>query len=227
MWSEHLRPLADRGFEVVAMDLPGFGEAPVSTDEDAPWREVIETLDALGIERAALVGNSFGGLVAQRVAVLAPERVEALVLVSSGASGIEPSPRLQAAWEAEEKAFAEGGVEAAVQSVADAWTLPGAPQQLRDRIARMQRRAYEQGEGPEDRPEGEDPLADDLHALARVDAPALIVVGEHDMIDFQLAAEALADALPDARRMTLAGAGHLAPLEQPLEFRELLLSFLA
>lgn len=227
MWSEHLRPLADRGFEVVALDLPGFGEAPVSTDEDAPWREVIETLDALGIERAALVGNSFGGLVAQRVAVLAPERVEALVLVSSGASGIEPSPRLQAAWEAEEKALAEGDIEAAVQSVADAWTLPDAPQQLRDRIASMQRRAYEQGEGPEDRPEGEDPLEDDLRALARVEAPALIIVGEHDMVDFHLAAEALADALPDARRVTLAGAGHLAPLEQALEFRELLLSFLA
>jgi len=46
------------------------------------------------------------------------------------------------------------------------------------------------------------------------------------MADFQLAADALADALPNARRVTLAGVGHLAPLEQPLEFRELLLSFL-
>lgn len=226
MWSEHLRPLADRGFQVVAMDLPGFGEAPVSIDEDAPWRDVIETLDAIGIERAAFVGNSFGGLVAQRVAVLAPERVDALVLVSSGASGIEPSPQLQAAWEAEESAFAEGDIEAAVQSVLETWTLPSAPEQLRDRVATMQRRAYEQGEAPEDRPDGEDPLEDDIDALARVDVPVLIVVGEHDMVDFQLAADVLADALPNARRVTLTGVGHLAPLEEPQEFRELLLSFL-
>ncbi len=227
MWSEHLSPLAERGFQVVAMDLPGFGEAPVSSAEDAPWRDVIATIDALDIERAALVGNSFGALVAQRVAVLAPERVDALMLVSSGASGIEPSRQLQAAWDAEESALAEGDVEAAVQSVLDAWTLPGSPQQLRDRIADMQRRAYELGEGPEDRPEGEDPLENDLQALSRVDAPALVVVGEHDMVDFQLAADALADALPEARRTTMAGAGHLAPLERPQEFRELLLSFLA
>ncbi len=226
MWSEHLQPLADGGFQVVAMDLPGFGDAPVSSGEDAPWRDVIDTIDALGIERAALVGNSFGGLVAQRVAVLARERVDSLVLVSSGASGIEPSARLQAAWAAEESALAEGDVEAAVQSIVETWTLADAPQQLRDRIASMQRRAFEQGEGPEDRPQAEDPLENDLVALSQFDGPALILVGEHDMEDFQLAADALVKALPSACRTMLAGAGHLAPLEQPQEFRALLLSFL-
>ncbi|MHB8234648.1 MAG: alpha/beta fold hydrolase [Solirubrobacteraceae bacterium] len=226
MWSEHLQPLADAGFRVVAVDLPGFGEAPVSSGEDAPWRDVMETLDALGIERAALVGNSFGGLVAQRVAAVAPERVQALVLVSSGASAIEPSAQLQAIWEAEESALAEGDVEAAVASVVDAWTLDDAPQQLRDRIATMQRRAFAQGEGPEDRAEAEDPLENDLVALSQFDGPALVLVGEHDMADFQLAADALADALPGASRTTLAGVGHLAPLEQPQAFRALLLSFL-
>jgi 3-oxoadipate enol-lactonase len=227
MWSEHLHPLADRGFQVVAIDLPGFGEASVSSVEDAPWRDVFATIDVLGIARAALVGSSFGGLVAQRVAVLAPERVDALVLVSSGASGIEPSRQLQAAWEAEDSALAEGDIEAAIQSVVDAWTLPGSPQQLRDRITSMQRRAFELQLGADEVADGEDPLEDDLDALSRVAAPALIVTGEHDMVDFQLAADALADALPNARRTTLAGAGHLAPLERPQEFRELLLSFLA
>ena len=90
----------------------------------------------------------------------------------------------------------------------------------------MQRRAFEQGEGPEDRPQAEDPLENDLAALAQFDSPTLIVVGEHDMADFQLAADALAEALPSARRMELAGAGHLAPLERPEEFRAMLLSFL-
>ncbi len=227
MWSEHLQPLAERGFRVVAMDMPGFGEAPVSSTEDAPWREVLATMDALGIERAALVGNSFGGMVAQRVAALEPERVEALVLISSGASGIEPSQQLEDAWEAEESALADGDVEAAVQAVVKAWTLPDASQELRERIAVMQRRAFAQGEGQEDRPEGEDPLEDDLEALSHLDAPALILVGEHDMSDFHLAADALTEALPNARRVTMAGAGHLAPLEQPHEFPELLLSFLA
>src|SRR5450759_4950689 len=76
MWAEHLQPLASAGFRVLAADLPGFGDAPVAAQEDAPWNDVLATMDALGIERAVLVGNSLGGLVAQRVAVLAPGRVE-------------------------------------------------------------------------------------------------------------------------------------------------------
>jgi pimeloyl-ACP methyl ester carboxylesterase len=50
----------------------------------------------------------------------------------------------------------------------------------------------------------------------------VIAVGEHDMPDFHAAADEWAAELPDARRVTIAGAGHLAPLEQPEAFRELL-----
>ena len=76
MWAEHLGQLADAGYRAIAVDLPGFGEAPVAEDE-GEWTAVIETMDELGIERAALAGNSFGGAVALRVAVVAPQRVEA------------------------------------------------------------------------------------------------------------------------------------------------------
>jgi pimeloyl-ACP methyl ester carboxylesterase len=76
-------------------------------------------------------------------------------------------------------------------------------------------------------PAGSDPLERDLDALSRVDAPALIVVGDHDMEDFHLAADALERALPNAQRTVLPDAGHLAPLEQPRAFRGVLLSFMA
>src|SRR6476661_5557638 len=108
MWTEHLQPLADAGFRAVALDLPGFGDAPLNPDEDAPWNDVLATMDALGVERATLVGNSFGGGVAQRVAVLAPERMISLALVSSTATGVEPSRTLKAAGDAEEAALEDG-----------------------------------------------------------------------------------------------------------------------
>jgi 3-oxoadipate enol-lactonase len=72
MWSEHLEPLAAAGLRVLAPDLPGFGDAPAPSRVDGPWMDVIATMDAAGIETAALVGSSFGAAVAQRVAVLAP-----------------------------------------------------------------------------------------------------------------------------------------------------------
>jgi pimeloyl-ACP methyl ester carboxylesterase len=226
MWTEHLEPLAGAGYRVVAVDLPGFGEAPVAQDEDVPWRDVLETMDALGIDRATLVGNSFGGAVAQRVAAVAPERIISLALISSPVWTLEPSAALKAVEQAEEKALEEGDVEAAVAAVLAAWTLPDASPQLRDRIASMKRRAFELQVGAEWGPEGVDPLEHDLDALSRVEAPASVVVGEHDMPDFHMAADALVEALPDAQKTVLPGAGHLAPLEQPQVFCELLLTVL-
>jgi pimeloyl-ACP methyl ester carboxylesterase len=227
MWAEHLQPVADAGYRVVAVDLPGFGEAAVDQEEDAPWRDVLVTMDELGIDRATLVGNSFGGSVAQRVAVLAPERIASLVLISSPASGVEPSPALQAVAEAEETALEDGGIEAAVEAVLAAWVLPDAPPQLRDRVAMMQRRALELQTATDWGPAGFDPLEHDLDALSRVAASAVIAVGEGDMPDFHVAADALVEALPNARKTVVPGAGHLASLEQPQAFRDLLLAVLA
>jgi pimeloyl-ACP methyl ester carboxylesterase len=212
---------------VVAVDLPGFGEAPVAQDEDAPWRDVLQTMDALGIERATLVGNSFGGAVAQRVAAVAPARVASLVLISSPVWGVEQSPEWKAVAEAEETALEAGDIDAAVEVVLAAWTLPDAPPELRDRVATMQRRALELQAAADWGPEGFDPLQHDLEALSRAEASAAVVVGEHDMRDFHTAADALVEALPNARKTVLPGAGHLAPLEQPQAFRELLLSVLS
>jgi pimeloyl-ACP methyl ester carboxylesterase len=227
MWAEHLGPLAAAGYRAVAVDLPGFGEAPVAQDEDAPWRDVLLTMDALGIDRATLVGNSFGGAVAQRVAAVAPERIVSLALISSPVSSVEPSPALKAVAQAEETALDDGDIEAAVDAVLAAWTLPGAPSQLRDRVARMQRRAFDLQANTDWGPKGFDPLEHDLDALSRVEASAAVAVGEHDMRDFHIAADALAEALPNAQKTVLPGAGHLAPLEQPQAFRELLLTVLS
>ncbi len=227
MWSDHLQPIANAGWRVLALDLPGYGDAPAAVEEDAPWLDVLETIDALGVGRVALVGCSFGGAVAQRVAVLAPERVSSLALVSSPASDIAPSPELQAAWEAEESALESGDIEAAVRAVLEAWTLADATAELRELVAAMQRRAFELQANAGAAPAAADPLEEDPTALARLELPVLVAVGEHDMPDFHLAADALAAAIPGATRTVLAGARHLAPLEQPQAFRALLLSFLA
>lgn len=225
MWSEQLRPLADAGHRVVAMDLPGFGEAPPAS-HDAPWSDVLETIDSLGLDRAAIVGNSFGGAVALRAAVVAPERVTAIALVSAPPPDLQPSAELQAAWEAEESALERGDIEAAVNAVVDAWLRADAPAALRDRVAAMQRRAFEVQTAAEAPAEAEDPVEADPAALGRLSVPALVAAGELDMPDFRLGAEVMARQLPHARHAVIAGAGHLAPLEQPEAFRDLLLGFL-
>ena len=226
MWRSHLPWLAGAGWRVIAPDLPGFGEHPASADAPAPWDFLRAVLDELGVERAVIVGNSFGGAVALRLAVTAPERVRALVTISSPAPGMTPSPQLEAAWTAETEAMERGDIDAAVDAVVKAWLALDAPAELRRLVAAMQRRAFELD--PEGMlPQADDPVEEDPGRLRAIAVPALVAAGEGDMPDFIQSARALADALPHASHQIIAGAGHLAPLETPGAFRELLTGFLA
>jgi pimeloyl-ACP methyl ester carboxylesterase len=220
MWDETLPALADAGLYAIAPDLPGFGEAPVEPGPQAPWNDVLMLMNELGIGEAVLAGDSFGAAVALRVAVIAPARIRGLLLVSTPMPG-DPSPQLAAAWEAEEAAMERGDVDAAVEAVASAWTQPGP---VRDRVELMQRRAFElQLEaGPVE--DASDPVDENPAALAELSMPVIAAAGEHDMPDFVTGAETLAKVIPGARFALIPGAGHLAPLEAPQAFRELLLT---
>ena len=89
-WREVMEPLAANA-TVVAFDRPAFGltERPLTWDTFNPYatsnqaRLTVGLMDALGIERAVLVGNSAGGTVAALTALTYPERVEALILVDA------------------------------------------------------------------------------------------------------------------------------------------------
>jgi pimeloyl-ACP methyl ester carboxylesterase len=94
-WSWVLPDLA-RAYHVYAPDLPGFGDSDKPNVDYSPdffMRFVAAFLDTLGIERAVLVGNSFGGTMAIRLALSAPSRVTALCLVGSAGLGqaVHPS----------------------------------------------------------------------------------------------------------------------------------------
>ena len=91
----NVRGLADE-YRVIAADLPGFGDSdkPITAAYDAPYfaRTVIDLMDALEIERAHLIGNSMGGRVAIEVALIEPERVEKIVLLSPALAWLRDRP---------------------------------------------------------------------------------------------------------------------------------------
>ncbi|RZJ15817.1 MAG: alpha/beta hydrolase [Haliea sp.] len=87
VWILQSRYLAHHGWNVLAVDLPGHcrsaGEAPSSVEEAADF--VAALLDAAGVQRAALVGHSWGSLIALEAAARLKERVSHLVLVGTAA----------------------------------------------------------------------------------------------------------------------------------------------
>jgi pimeloyl-ACP methyl ester carboxylesterase len=94
-WASLLPDLVHSGFHVYAMDLPGFGESAKPTErsysisEQAAFVEAF--LDAVHLERVALVGVSMGGWISGTVALDVPQRVDRLVLVDSAGFSYHPS----------------------------------------------------------------------------------------------------------------------------------------
>ncbi|MER7520011.1 alpha/beta hydrolase [Streptomyces sp. NPDC126499] len=225
MWDGQFHALAEAGHRVVRCDLRGFGDTPV----DGPHvhaDDVAALLDALGAERAALVGSSFGGEVALEFAARHPGRATALALLCAAAPvDLEPGERLRAFGRREDELIEAGDLDAAVDLNVDFWLGPEADAGARELVRRMQRRAFElQLAAPE--AFGPAPAGVTEADLARIDVPVLAVSGDHDVPVFRELAARLAELLPYARHVPLDWAGHLPALERPEETARLLAGFL-
>ena len=109
MWDDQVGPFADAGWTVIRADLPGFNETPLPEGPVALWATLRDLLDHLGVERAVVAGASVGGRAAVDLALAAPERVRALVLVGSGLAGHRfAEPALFELWDQSDGALERG-----------------------------------------------------------------------------------------------------------------------
>ena len=211
LWRAQVEALEGR-FEVVAPDLPGYGEEPFP---EGPFSYVDRVADLLP---AMLVGNSFGGAVALLAALAKPDRVERLVLVGSGFPGWSFGEEMQANWEQAQAAFDAGDLDAAADLSVDFWVAPP----HRDFVRPQQLRALEHEAA---RPDTE-AVWPDVPPLSSLRMPTLVVIGEQDKADFHAIARHLVDEISGARLVEVAGAGHLVGVERPERLNALLLEFL-
>jgi pimeloyl-ACP methyl ester carboxylesterase len=167
---------------------------------------------------AALVGNSFGGAVALRTALVHPDLVPRLVLVASGLPAWDWTEEMRDYFAREEAAFLADDLDAATEVNLEFWVAP----EHRDEVRPQQRHALEL-QTAHDEPETVWP---ELAPLATLELPVLVVVGEEDKADFRAIALHLAEEIPGAELVTVPGAGHLVGLDRPDVLNELLLDFL-
>ncbi|HEX8803664.1 MAG TPA: alpha/beta fold hydrolase [Acidimicrobiales bacterium] len=227
-WEPQLDRLADR-YRCVAIEHRGHGRSEATTGRYSTAlfaADAVAVCRDLGIEHAHVVGLSMGGLVAQHVALAAPDLVDALVLCDTGAWMPPPmaAALLGIAAEVQEKGFADSrGV---VTTSALAWaehTLAHHPE-----LVRSNQRETE-GTDPDvwanaARAVTEHDTRADLPAIT---APTLLVWGEEDrLIPVEPAATQLRDGLPASELVVVPDAGHLVNLEQPEAFDRALTAFL-
>jgi 3-oxoadipate enol-lactonase len=224
MWQPQWDAFVER-FRVVRCDLRGFGDTPLPPERFSNADDVLELLDHLGVERAAIVGSSFGGRVALEVAATRPDRVERLVLLCPAFGGLEPTPDAEA-FDAREDALAEAGdLDGLVELNVTTWLGPEADDTAKDFVRQMQRHAFEVQLAAESGPVEPEPEEIDVEP-ARIGCPAVLVAGGHDMDHFQAIAAHLAEVIPDARLVELDWAGHLPSLERPNETTDLIIEAL-
>ncbi|MGW7358038.1 alpha/beta fold hydrolase [Streptomyces sp. NPDC054802] len=235
MWDAQFHALTDAGHRVVRCDFRGYGTTPVAEGPYTDAGDVLALMDALGLERAALVGSSFGGRVALLAAAAAPRRVSALALLCAAPlPGHEPSAELAAFGAREDELFeAEDLAGAAALNVAT-WVGPDADEAARDAVYAMQLHAFEVQTAAEKAVESDGVpyvlsggRVTELPDFSAFTAPCLAVSGAHDMPDFSRAAARVPELLPNARHLELPWAGHLPGLERPAETSALLTGFLA
>jgi 3-oxoadipate enol-lactonase len=221
-WAAQVDALRAAGHDVVAPDLPGFGEEPLVP----PIVDHVEFAAARLQEPGAVVGNSFGGRIALELAGARPELVEALVLVAPGLASTPWSEETSAGFAEEEELVERGELEAAAKQQAAMWLAPGAAAQVHELTVAMTRRSYEQQLPVDGQVRASWPTPSAETRIGEIDVRTLLVVGDRDRPELLDLTRRLALELPNARLETIAGAGHLPGLERPGELNRLLVEFL-
>lgn len=224
MW-DAIVPVLSHSFRVVRPDFRGFGNSPLPSEEYADADDLDALLDSLGIADAAVVGSSFGGRVALELATLHPGRVSSLVLLCAALRGVEPTPDAAAYGAEEDRLLEAGDVEGAVELNVRTWVGPEADDETRERVAAMQRHAFEVQLEAEAREPGPQPRRVEVD-LSAVSVPTLVVSGAKDLQLFTETAAVLAEGIRGAEAVELDWAGHLPSLERPDAVLALLLDVL-
>ena len=235
-YSRNIEPLAER-FRVIVPDLPGYGRSAKGVDQHDPFGYLADQirglLDALGIDQAHLVGNSYGGSCALRLALDTPGRVDKLVLMGPGGVGTTrglPTPGLKsllAYYSGDGPSLAKLRTFIRSYLVYDADAVPDALIEAR----------YQASIDPEvianpplQRPSGPRTLwRMDLTRdgrLGRLPTPTLVVWGRNDKVNKPSGAEMLARRMPNVDVLMSANTGHWVQWERADWFNAVTTAFL-
>jgi 3-oxoadipate enol-lactonase len=216
---------AARNCRVVAVDLRGHGESPAATrattlDDYVADIEAVMAAHCPG--PATVLGLSFGGMLAQLVAIAHPERVARLVLCGCpGGFSPEVRPVLRERGLAAER----GGMAAVVDATIERWFTPS----FRDSAPAKRVRARLLSDDVTGWSAGWHAIAalDALPRLGAIKVPTLVVSGERDAATPLAASQAIAQAIPGAQLTVLPGAPHMMQIETQDAFDDAVGAFLA
>jgi 3-oxoadipate enol-lactonase len=221
LW-EPVVPLLAEQFRTIRTDLRFYGR---STGPFAPWsweEDALGVLDALDVERAAVVGLSFGGKLALDIALAHPERLWAVAGVAPGLGGHTSDAYSEEQDARYEAAEAAGDLEAAMEIDFEVWAPLGADEQIR--------RLWQATPEANSLPSGLEPVSPEgppaKERLGELAVPTLIVTVTHDPPGLREIGPLVAGDAPNARHVEL-DSDHYVTLREPELLARVLVEFLA
>jgi pimeloyl-ACP methyl ester carboxylesterase len=219
-WEPLVPHLLAASYRAIRFDARGYGQSETEDVEFSNRADVVAVLDALGVGRACLVGNSRGGQIAVDTAIEFPERVAALVTIGANIGGYEPEPtpteaalfvemdRLEA--DADPETVADLHVRLWVDGIGQ--PADRVPSAIREAVRKMDRDVADR-----DRVHGRPirllpPAAERLDALTM---PVLALAGALDVSDVWATAQHLERTCRDARAVLMPDVAHMIALEAP------------
>ena len=206
----------------IALSYPGYGQSAFveHATRDDYAAAVVAVMDALAIDRAHICGLSLGGVVAIALHAMAPERCASLIIADSFAV----HPDGQGIYDRSEAASRTIGMRALAEARAGVLlgsaAGPAIHRAVIDTMSAILPAAYVIGARAVW-------LADQRDRAAAIDVPTKVLVGDEDVITPPALSKQLAALIPGATLEIIAGAGHLANLEQPLAFNAAIDGFLS
>lgn len=228
-WRLVLPELQD-SHRLVAPDMAGFGyteAGEVSFDLDRWVRQCTGLLDELGLARVSVIGNSYGGAIALRLAIDHPGRVDKLVLMGAAATPFPITDGLEAVW------GYEPSREQMAHLLRDVFVYDNAA--ITDDLIDLRFKAstrpgfHERFSAlfPPPRQRWVEALSPAPDELAGIAAPTLLVHGRDDKVIPMSGSQQLAEQIPNARLEVIAECGHWVQIEKTAEFVALVREFLA
>jgi pimeloyl-ACP methyl ester carboxylesterase len=228
-WEQQIVAFGDR-FRCLNVDLRGSGE---STGADSTFTvadlaaDIAQLLDALGVERATVIGLSLGSAVAQELALLRPELVTGLVLVATWSSS-SAEHHLRRHFESRLYALENGPADVYAQFafwMSSPWLFDHEPELQTDVERRLRGHMSSSLAGTAGHFRA-DLRHETRDRLPAIDCPCLVVHGEDDLITLPWYNSTVAELIPRARLVTIPHAGHLSWLERPQELNIHLAEFI-
>lgn len=234
-WEEIIAGLGGQ-FDCLAPDMIGFGDSTHPADPPqgmGPFNELRASalfglLDALGIGKVHVVGNSMGGQLALLMALTQPERIGKIVLMGSGGAPDMPvSPGLKHLREFYADPSEESLRGLLTQFVYDTAILAGKVDQVaKERMSYVRRDDVRRSHAASFNPDGPRRFFT-CEELSGLDHHVLAIHGRDDRIIPLAASRYFADSLPNAELYVLGKCGHWTQIEYPRKFQTLLKEFIA